>query len=399
MYFSLRRAYPGRTMRTVRPSFIREILSAASSPEVLSLAGGLPRADLFPVEPFRRACDTVLAAGGAAALQYSVTSGESELREWIAGRLSSVQGVPTSVDEVLVTTGSQQALDLCGKLFADSGVALENPGYLGATQAFRANGTPIVSIPVGPDGPQPASLRAAASDGVEAYYGMTRFQNPRGGSYEAAAVHRIASEIEETGLYLIEDDPYGELRFDDSEECGLVASHVPDRVIYCGSFSKSVAPSLRIGFIRASKPIIQELERLKQSTDLHTSRFLQLALVKLLTAGEFDLESHLSTVRGAYIEQRDALLGAIHRHLDGARVYDKPRGGMFLWIDLDESTSQLFSSAIKQGVAFVPGEHFYLQEDAPTTGMRLNFSNLEPEKLVRAVRRIAACRTASANCR
>jgi 2-aminoadipate transaminase len=295
---------------------------------------------------------------------------------------------------VLVTSGSQQGLDLCGKLFSHGGIAMENPGYLGAALAFRANGVAITPVPAESVGPDSRTLSAAGRAGVEAYYGMTRFQNPRGGSYDRSTVDRVAGDIEAAGLLLIEDDPYGELQFDGQSGSELVASRIPDSVIYCGSFSKSVAPSLRIGFVRAPQPLIRELERLKQGTDLHTSRFLQLALVELLTSGRFNLEEHLVAIRTAYAGQRDALVSAVEKYLESARLFAIPSGGMFLWVELPESTSELFERAIRQGVAFVPGEHFYLDDEAPATGMRLNFSNLSREDLTDAVRRLAACRVA-----
>jgi 2-aminoadipate transaminase len=376
-------------MKDVAPSFIREILKAASAPDVLSLAGGLPRADLFPATAFAAACDTVLSRDGSRALQYSITQGEGELRAWIAERLSTVHEIASEPEQILITTGSQQALDLCAKLFSDGGIAMEEPGYLGASLAFRAAGVEPRAIDARPDGPDAAEIRAAARSGATAVYLMSRYQNPRGGSYSSKAIDAIADAIEENGVIAIEDDPYGELGFSDGAS-RPIASRIPERTIYCGSFSKSVAPALRIGFVRAAPRIVTALERLKQASDLHTSTFLQLALAELLIGGEFQLEHHLRRIRTAYRDQCDALTAAIGRRIPDARVPQSVDGGMFLWLELSESTTALFERAIARGVAFVPGAHFYLRPDPPDTGMRLNFSCLTGDEIERAVDRLAA---------
>lgn len=379
-------------MRSVSPSFVREILSAASAPGVLSLAGGLPPDRFFAADALAAACDQVLSRQGARALQYTVTGGEPELKAWIAERLAAEHGIPARPEELLITTGSQQALDLTGKLFAPEGIAMESPGYLGALLAFRAAGLEPRSIDARqPLGPQ---LSAAKKDGVEAYYAMSRFQNPRGSSLSRAAREELAALLQQHDLFMIEDDPYGELGFDleGREAPGTIASLAPDNVIYCGSFSKSIAPSLRMGFVRAPEPIIVQLGRFKQAADLHTSGFLQLVLVELLTRTRFDLRTHLATVRAAYASQRDALVTALQTHLPDAEVSEMPAGGMFLWATLPESTSDLFERAIEERVAFVPGRHFYLEQEPPDDQMRLNYSNLTLDQMDVAIRRLAACR-------
>lgn len=400
-------------MLRVESSFIREILKAAASPEVLSLAGGLPRGDLFPVAPFRAACDAVLTGeSGARALQYTETGGEPELRAWIAERMMRTHGVPTVPEEVLVTTGSQQALDLCAKLLSDAPVGIEDPGYLGATLAFRANRVALIPVGTTAEGLVPEQVAATWRAGGQAIYGMSRFQNPRGGAYSTESREWLARSLAAAGTWFIEDDPYGELflgaggggrdgsggrdRSEGRDSTGtglppaLIASLIPERVIYLGSFSKSVAPSLRIGFVRAPREIITALERIKQAADLHTSGFLQRALSEMLTRQDFDFDAHCALVRGAYREQRDALLHELAAQLPEVRCDAPPAGGMFLWAELPVSTHELFARALARGVAYVPGRHFYISKTPPDTGMRLNFSNLDSARMTTAVARLAS---------
>ena len=389
-------------MHTISPSFIREILSAAATDGVLSLAGGLPREDLFPTTAFADAVATAVAREGHRILQYAETSGDLRLREWIARRMTSTHRVPTSTEQVMITTGSQQALDLVAKLFSDRPVAVENPGYLGAAMAFAANRVetvPVDRIGDALDQLDTAALVRATDGGAAVFYGMSRFQNPTGASWSAEGRRQLVELLETRDVWFVEDDPYGELCFDADAatsartDRGLrtpVAADSPDRTIYCGSFSKSVAPSLRLGFVRAPVEMVRELGRLKQAADLHSSGILQAALVTMLTGGQFDLDQHLRRVRAAYRVQRDALHRAVATHLPDATVGVEPAGGMFLWIDLPESTSALFERAIGRGVAFVPGVHF--RADGGDTGMRLNFSCLDPAQIETAVARIAAAR-------
>ena len=374
-------------MYEVERSFIREILSVASSPEILSLAGGLPRPDLFPVDDIRSAADRVFSRHGASILQYAETSGDVDLRCWIAEHLSSEHGIPTTTDEVMITSGSQQGLDLCAKLFSDRPVAFEDPGYLGARLAFQASRTSLIPIPQNADGPDVPALEDAFGADAAVYYGMSRHQNPTGRSYTSAAADEIAELLNESDRWMIEDDPYGEIGFGDIEP-SLIARRVPDRMIYLGSFSKSVAPSLRLGFIRANRSVLERLEPLKQATDLHTSTFTQGILRELLTHGKFSFADHIARICQAYRVQRDILIQEIQRHLPESQIPWIAEGGMFLWVTLPVPTDELFGPAIKRGVAFVPGRHFYLgRPDAST--MRLNFSNASQDQIPDAVARLA----------
>lgn len=366
-------------MHRVAPSFIREILAAASAPEVLSLAGGLPRADLFPLEALHGALDAALSRHGSRALQYAPTPGDPELRAWIAKRLGTAHGIPTHPDEIMITTGSQQGLDLVGKLFRDDGVAMEDPGYLGAILAFQALG--IRPIPL-------ADPQQLSTTGAGLFYGMSRYQNPRGADYGHELAAALAEALTRHDRWMVEDDPYADLFLGDGDPPPTVASLNPGRVIYLGSFSKSVVPGLRLGYIRAPREILRLLEPLKQAADLHSSPILQLGLLELLTGGAFDLEHHLRSIRHAYRAQRDALEQALARWLPDLRIAQRPSGGMFLWARGAVPTDSCIPAALKAGVAFVPGRYFYLAEPDECS-LRLNFSSLEPPELETAARRLA----------
>jgi len=291
------------------------------------------------------------------------------------------------MEEVMITSGSQQGLDLCAKLFSDRPVAFEDPGYLGARLAFQASRTPLIPVPMNAGGPDVPALQGAFGADAAVYYGMSRHQNPTGRSYNSAMADEIAELLNASDRWMVEDDPYGEIGFTDIEP-PLIARRIPDRVIYLGSFSKSVAPSLRLGFIRADRSLLERLEPLKQATDLHTSTFTQGILRELLTYGEFSFEDHIARICQAYQIQRDILIQEIQRRLPQFRIPWVAEGGMFLWVTLPEPTDEFFDRAIKRGVAFVPGRHFYLgRPDACT--MRLNFSNVSEDRIPDAVERLA----------
>jgi 2-aminoadipate transaminase len=374
-------------MHQIEPSFIRTILAAATAPGVLSLAGGIPDRTLFPVEAIAQATAQVLERDGSRALQYAGTAGDGELRAWIASRMTSIHGVPTTPEEIMVTNGSQQGLDIAAKLFADGKVAMEEPGYLGARLAFEALRMPIDPISTNADGPDLDALGRAAQGGTRLFYGMSRYRNPTGECYTAHAATRVADLLHRYDVVMLEDDPYGELTYLSAPP--LVAQRAPDRAIYLGSFSKSIAPGLRIGFIRAHRDLLAALEPFKQAADLQSSTFSQAVLRVLLTDGEFDFDCHLSRVRSDYHGRLKALTTALYAEIPGVRIPHIPSGGMFVWARIPTSSDDLFPRAIANGVAFVPGGRFYAS--APDTAtMRLNFTNLTPDKLVLAVGRIAA---------
>jgi len=363
-------------VREVKGSFIRRILAVAADPSVISFAGGLPCEECFPADAIRDALMRAM-EDPVDALQYTVTAGVPKLREWIATRLQTVHKLRFKSDQILITTGSQQALDLIAKLFSDHPVFIEDPGYLGATQAFGANGIrpriyPGLSndLPVG-----------------SVVYSMTRFGNPTGRDRPAEETERLAGSLARRGLWLIEDDPYGEICFSESPPI-LASSLEPDRVIYLGSFSKSIAPSLRIGFMAAPDEIIGHLNHLKQAADLHSSGLLQIALHELVT-NALSFDDHLAHVRETYRRKYDRMAGAIRKHLPQCD-FNAVNGGMFIWGRLPAvNTEALFNRSIKRGVAFVPGRHFFLEPDGQDEFLRLNFSNSDEDDIDEGIRRIA----------
>ncbi len=374
-------------MYQIEPSFIRSILAAATAPGVLSLAGGLPDKRHFPVDAIMSATENALRRDGTSILQYAGTSGDPALRAWIADRLSRMHGVPTSPEQVLITTGSQQGLDLAAKLFSDSAVAIEEPGYLGARLAFQALRVEMIPIRLVETGADVDALDSAFVAGAQLFYGMSRFQNPSGSSYVEETADRIADLLNGSQRYMVEDDPYGELHYEEASS-SLIAARASERVIYLGSFSKSIAPGLRIGYIRAERVILDALEPFKQATDLHSSTFTQVVLRELLTNSAFDFDEHLAKIRTAYRRQLSSLVDRLPQRIAGARIPSVPNGGMFVWAHLPVSSAKLFPLAIKNGVAYVPGEHFFLDAH-PETALRINFTNLAPEDIDRAIGRLA----------
>lgn len=262
---------------------------------------------------------------------------------------------------------------------------MENPGYLGAIQAFQSIGVEMTGVPLSPEGPDRDALEAALNE-AEFFYGMSKFQNPTGWSYNDEAVEMVAAMIAAKEAYFVEDDPYGEIYFT-SAPGPRVIQQQPQRTIYLGSFSKSVAPSLRIGFVAAPAAIRVQLERAKQAADLHTSHFLQMALYRLLTT--IDYEAHLMRVRDSYRQRMQRLVGALQKVLGDDVTVHKPAGGMFVWVEFpaDVSTGELFAYAIEQHVAFVPGVHFH-QSGGHNTA-RLNFTNANPDSIDAGVSRLA----------
>lgn len=390
-----------RTQR-MNSSAIREILKITERPGVLSLAGGLPAPESFPVEALREACDQVLSTQGAAALQYAASEGLPALREWIARRLSQ-GGWQVDAAQVLITTGSQQGLDLLGKVMLDEGspVLVEQPTYLGALQAFSPYEPVFRPWASDAAGPLPQSLVSSGDDGVptRAAYLVPSFQNPSGHCIGEARRRELAAQAVQAGIPLIEDNPYGELWFD-APPPAPVATHAPAHVVYLGSFSKVLAPGLRVGYIvtpRGDDPEVLALRakllQAKQASDLHTPALNQRLILQVLDKG-FDLDAHLDAVRARYRAQRDALAQALTRHLPSGCTWQLPQGGMFFWVTcpVHVDTMQRLSQAVEAGVAYVPGASFYadvLQAKAHANTMRLSFVTLSPAQIDEAVARLA----------
>ena len=374
----------------MNPSAIREILKLTDKPGIISLAGGLPAPQTFPLDAFTAACNTVMARDGAAALQYATSEGFAPLRQAVADML------PWAVDpdQVLITTGSQQALDLIGKVLLDkdSRMLVETPTYLGALQAFTPMEPAVVAVASDDEGVLIDDLKAKVGTGADKarfLYVLPNFQNPTGRTMTEARRAALVAKAAELGIPLIEDNPYGELWFGEAPPAPLTARN-PDGCIYMGSFSKVLAPGLRIGFLVAPKAIYPKLLQAKQAADLHTPSFNQRIVAEVLKDGF--LARHVPTIRALYKHQRDAMLAALEREMAGLGVqWNSPAGGMFLWVRLPEGMNaiELLPKAVERNVAFVPGAAFYA-DNADTRTLRLSFVTASAAQIDTAIAALAA---------
>ncbi len=386
-------------MNGITSSTIRELLKLTQRPEVISFAGGLPAAEYFPVERFQAACQRVLAQSAHQALQYSTTEGYLPLREFIAQRLCERQFC-VDADNVLITSGSQQALSLIGALLINPGdrVLVEEPTYLGALQAWALYQASYVGVPTDSDGICTDQLAEALRHGPKFMYILPNFQNPAGVTISAERRRELVRIAHEHGVPIVEDDPYGALRFEgehldplvvaDAEYLGLGSSTYSGNVINLGTFSKTLAPGLRIAWIVAPKEVIARLVQLKQGADLHTSTFTQMVIYEVAKDGFID--QHINHLRTVYRKRRDAMLAALDRFMPPGVQWTHPDGGLFLWMQLPAGLSDraVFEAAVKRDVAFVPGGAFFARPDAPPTA-RLNFSCMDEERIVEGIRRLA----------
>ena len=370
----------------MNPSAIREILKVTERPGILNFAGGLPSPETFPIEAMRAACASVLAEGSAVAkpsLQYASSEGLPELRAWVASELGK-QGATVSPDQVLITTGSQQGLDLIAKVLIDkdSRLLVESPTYLGALQAFTPMQPAVESIESDSGGVCPSALREALQKGERPrfIYLLPNFQNPTGRTMDEARREAVIAVCREHGLPVVEDNPYGELWFDAPPPKPLLARW-PEGVVYLGSFSKILAPGLRLGYIVAPPALYPKLLQAKQAADLHTPGFNQRVVAEVIKDGFLD--QHVPTIRARYHAQRDAMLAALARELGptGAE-WTQPVGGMFVWVRLPErlNAQALLPKAVDAGMAFVPGAPFYAGEP-DARALRLSFVTSTPEQI------------------
>jgi 2-aminoadipate transaminase len=376
-------------IRDVPRSFIREILKTALRPDVISFAGGLPNRKLFPVEELREATGRVFDGESRDVLQYGQSEGYPELRELIAQRYWDKQGLKISADEVLITSGSQQGLDLLGKTLLNDGegLILEEPGYLGAIQAFSMYRPAFLTVGVSEAGMDCGKLREAIASGrPKLMYTVPNYQNPSGISYPEENRRAVCESLEGTEVLLIEDDPYGDLRFRGERRSSFLRWR-GNQTILLGSFSKVIVPGFRLGWLVAPLPIMERLLVAKQASDLHTTHFTQAILVQYLR--ENDLDAHVERIVEAYGRQCEAMLGAIGRYFPPSVRYTRPEGGMFLWAELPGNLSslELFEMAVEEKVVFVPGDPFYVARRGTNT-MRLNFSCVDEATIETGIRRL-----------
>ncbi len=378
-----------RRAARMNPSVIREILKVTEKPGIISFAGGLPSSKTFPVSEFTKACAQVLTNDAQAALQYAASEGFGPLREMVAARL------PWNVDpaQVLITTGSQQGLDLVAKILidADSRVLVETPTYLGALQAFTPMEPEVVSVASDDEGVDVADLASKVGSGASKarfLYVLPNFQNPTGRTMSEARRAALVAKAAELGLPLVEDNPYGDLWFDTEPPAPLTARN-PDGCVYLGSFSKVLAPGLRLGFIVAPKAMYPKLLQAKQAADLHSPGFNQRVIAEVMKDGFLD--RHIPTIRELYKSQRDAMLAALAKDMPSGVSWNTPVGGMFLWARLPEgmNAQDLLPKAVDKGVAFVPGAAFYNDHGDPRT-MRLSFVTPNVDEIRKGVAALAA---------
>ncbi len=373
----------------MNPSVIREILKVTEKPGIISFAGGLPSPKTFPVAEFEAACAKVLKDDPAGALQYAASEGYAPLREMVA------ESLPWNVDpgQIMITTGSQQGLDLVAKVLIDAGsrILVESPTYLGAVMAFTPMEPEVVSVANDEDGIDIADLRAKA-DGARFLYALPNFQNPTGRTMSESRRAALSEAATELGLPIMEDNPYGDLWFDTPPPAPLTARN-PEGGIYLGSFSKVLAPGLRMGFIVAPTAVYPKLLQAKQAADLHSPSFNQRLIAEVMKDGFLD--RHVPTIRALYKSQRDAMLQALaaafpEGQSNASLCWNTPAGGMFLWARLPEGMRavDLLPYAVNQGVAFVPGAPFYADHGDPRT-LRLSFVTPSVEEIHRGVAALA----------
>ncbi|GGW77700.1 aminotransferase [Streptomyces lucensis JCM 4490] len=374
--------------RGVGGSPVRDILAVTARPEVINFAGGLPAPELFDRDGITAAFQEVLQRQPDRALQYSTTEGEPSLRAGLASRVTA-GGLPTGPDDLLITTGSQQALSLLATALLEPGdtVLVESPCYLAALQVFALAGARVVAVPGDADGVDPRALEEAAGrERPKLLYLVPTFQNPTGRTMPAARRAAVAAVAARRGLWIVEDDPYGELRYD-GERVPWIASlpGAEDRTVLLGSLSKVMAPGLRLGWLRAPAGLRRACAVAKQAADLHTPTLNQLAAARYLDV----LDAHVERVRAVYGARRDAMLAGLPDALPAGSVWSRPEGGMFLWARLPESydTHALLPRVVEQNVAYVPGAPFYAGEPDRST-LRLCFVTQTPEEIAEGLRRL-----------
>ncbi len=372
----------------VKANIIREILKISQRPNTISFAGGLPAPELFPLEQIKAACGRVIDNHGAPALQYSLSLGIPLLRKWLAKRLSS-EKLLISEEEILITSGSQQGLDVIGRVFLEKGavVLCENPTYLGALQAFNAYQAEYVTVDMDDEG----MITKQVEEKIKKYkpriiYSVPNFQNPTGITLSENRRFELVELARKYNVPIIDDNPYGELRYEGKDVPSLKTIG-GDIVIQLGTFSKIISPGLRIAWLTANKDIIGTFERLKQGTDLHTNTFAQYVVYEFVRTGA--LETHLRKLIVSYAERRNIMIEEMEKHFPEGVKFTRPEGGLFLWIELPEklSATDLLSKAVDNGVAYVPGYPFFAQGGGHNT-MRLNFSNANPEKIREGIKRL-----------
>ena len=376
-------------VKQIPKSFIREILKVTSQPDVISFAGGLPNPDYFPAEEIALAAQKVLADDAKNVLQYAVSEGYYPLREYISNRYRQKQGMNVPPEEILIVNGSQQGLDLAAKLFINKGdkVLLEKPSYLGAIQAFSVYEPQFVTVPLLEDGIDTYAFEEALTkNDVRLFYAVPNFQNPTGISYSLEKKQQVAQLLSTSNTILIEDDPYGEIRFL-GEDISPIKKMNPEQTILLGSFSKIISPGMRLGWVAAPREIIEKMVIMKQASDLHSNFLSQRIIYQYLC--DNNLDDHIARIKYAYSQQRNYMIEMIWKYFPKEVTYTKPEGGMFLWLTLPEGINAytILDEAANEKLVFVPGKTFYAGTGGENT-IRLNFSNSNAVQLEEGIRKL-----------
>lgn len=377
--------------QNLKPSEVREILKVTQRPEIISFAGGLPAPELFPVEEIKKACIEVLNNEGQSSLQYSTTEGYIPLREAICGRMKNLQ-IETSIDNIIITTGSQQALDLSGKLFIDEGdtIICESPTYLAAINAFNAYMPKFQEVSMDEEGMIMEELEKTikAVPNAKFIYTIPDFQNPTGRTMSLSRRKKLVELANKYDMVIIEDNPYGEVRFAGEKLPPVKHFDTEGRVIYLSTFSKIFAPGLRLGWICADKKFIDKYVPFKQNVDLHSDIFAQMITAKYMEL--FDIEAHIEKIREVYRHRRELMIKCIKEEFPENIKYTLPDGGLFIWVQLPENidASELFVKALENNVVFVSGQSFFPNGNCKNA-FRLNYSNMPDERIIEGIKRLA----------
>jgi 2-aminoadipate transaminase len=375
-------------IENVPKSFIREILKLIEDDNIISLAGGLPNPQFFPVEEFKKATNKALTKDGTKILQYSTTEGYRPLREFIANRYYEKKDISVDPEEILITNGAQQGIDLVGRVLLNEGdgVLIENPSYLAAIQSLSFYKPQFHPLEMQEEGPNIQTLqKIIKSKKVKFFYTIPNFQNPTGVTYSIEKRKEITEILRGSNIIILEDDPYGELQFNDEESRSF--RNIYEKTILLGSFSKIVSPGCRLGWVCTPKELFEKIYIAKQASDLHSNYFTQRVLFQYLE--DNDIDTHINKIRKFYKQQKETMIGALEEYLPENISFTNPNGGMFLWVTLPKEMDamELFHKAIEEGVAFVPGEPFFV-ENAQKNTLRLNFSNVSPEKIKEGIIRL-----------
>ncbi|MBC8744155.1 PLP-dependent aminotransferase family protein [uncultured Limosilactobacillus sp.] len=376
------------------------ILKAAADPKIISFAGGLPAPELFPVKEMKAAVDKVFDEHGQEAMQYGAAKGVTALRQAIQQHVKEKENVDSELDNVLVTTGSEQALDLVGKAFVNPGdtVLVEQPTYLCALDVFRSYGAEFASVEMDEDGMKMDALEEALKThpNTKLVYTVPNFQNPTGRTMVEERRKKLAELAEKYDVYVLEDNPYGEIRFAGQHVPAVKSFDKSGHVFYMSTFSKTLAPGFRLGWVVADKDVVNKLTVLKQSADLHTDNLGQYAVAQFLA--DNDLDAHVKEISDLYGKRKDLMLAGIKKYFPEGVTYTDPEGGMFLWVEVPgvDDTVELFKECLEHNVAFVPGDPFFA--GAPQPGaFRLNYSNMKEDQIEVGLKRLGEALTVAVN--